>query len=116
MKSYLLLLSLVLPCFGGETSFDVSEAAVASGTVTLCETMPNNTGPLGPAECQKRDTARLFLIAGKPGAALRLLCDTQVARTAFGDDYEAEHHQWVHPVIPAKCLQAIGISTGQGRP
>ena len=34
---------------------------------------------------------------------------TQSARVAFRDDYEAEHHQWIHPAVPTKCLQAVGL-------
>src|SRR5580692_11168977 len=34
-------------------------------------------------ECEKRDTARLFLIVGKPEAALRILCNTRPAIEVF---------------------------------
>lgn len=54
-------------------------------------------------ECEKRDTARLFLVAGKPDAALRLLCSTNEARAAFGDDKNGE---------PTKCLQSVGVKAG----
>jgi hypothetical protein len=50
---------------------------------TPCEGL---TGALPEAitECQKRETARLFIILGKPEAALRVLCSTKVAKDAFG--------------------------------
>ena len=81
----------------------VTVCAVAVGTINVTSEILTDA----ITECQKRDTARLFLIAGKPNAALRLLCDTGSARVAFGDDYEAERHQWIHPAVPQKCLQAL---------
>ena len=50
---------------------------------TPCEGL---TGALPEAitECQKRETARLFIVLGKPEAALRVLCSTKVAKDAFG--------------------------------
>jgi hypothetical protein len=81
MKAFLLLI-VVLPCL--DTVSNVPAAAAASGSVTLCETMPPEAG--GAVECQKRDTARLFLIARRPDAVIRILCDTRIARTAFSDD------------------------------
>ena len=51
---------------------------------TGCEGM---TGALPEAvsECQRRETARLFIILGKPQAAVRILCGTRVAKDAFKD-------------------------------
>jgi hypothetical protein len=50
---------------------------------TACEGL---TGAIPEAitECQKRETARLFVVLGKPEAALRVLCSTKVAKDAFG--------------------------------
>ncbi len=61
------------------------------------ETIPPTTGcegitgalPEAITECQKRETARLFVILGKPEAAMRVLCTTKVARDAFGGSTEA---------------------------
>ena len=80
-----------------------SELAVASGPVTPCTSMAEMRDADGKHECEKRDTARLFLIAGKPDAALRLLCATNEARAAFGDDKNGE---------PARCLTSVGVKTG----
>jgi len=77
----------------------VADAAVASGPTTVCVGL-NQTDLRGQVECEKRDTARLFLVAGKPEAALRLLCATTEARAAFGDDKNG---------VPDKCLQSVGI-------
>lgn len=77
-----------------------ADAAAASGPVTPCTSMAEMRDSEGKRECEKRDTARLFLIAGKPDAALRLLCATNESRTAFGDDKNGE---------PAKCLQSVGV-------
>src|SRR5580693_1782124 len=76
-----------------------ADVAVASGQVTPCTSMAEMRDTDAKHECEKRDTARLFLIAGKPEAALRLLCSTTEARSAFGDDKGAQ---------PVKCLQAVG--------
>jgi hypothetical protein len=61
------------------------------------ETIPPTTGcegitgalPEAITECQKRETARLFIILGKPEAALKVLCTTKVARDAFEGSVEA---------------------------
>lgn len=58
-------------------------------TVAHPENIPPTTSCEGSnnldatAECQKRETARLFIILGKPEAALRVLCYTKQARDAF---------------------------------
>jgi hypothetical protein len=82
------------------------ELAVASGPVTPCTSMAEMRDSEGKHECEKRDTARLFLIAGKPDAALRLLCATNESRAAFGDDKNGE---------PTKCMQSVGIKLGVGK-
>jgi hypothetical protein len=35
-------------------------------------------------ECEKRDTARLFMVAGQREVALRILCSTRVVTGAYG--------------------------------
>ena len=49
------------------------------------------TGALPEAisECQKRETARLFIILGKPEAAVRILCTAKVVRDAFNNNMDA---------------------------
>jgi hypothetical protein len=106
-------LFLALPLLAQEKP-PTAEIAVAGGPVAACAGL-GTTGVTSEVitqaitECQKRDTARLFLIAGKPNAALRVLCDTQSARVAFGDDYEGDHHQWIHPGVPQRCLDAVAV-------
>lgn len=61
------------------------------------EAIPPTTGcegitgalPEAISECQKRETARLFIILGKPEAAVKVLCTTKAARDAFGGSAEA---------------------------
>jgi hypothetical protein len=92
----------------------ISEVVVAGGPVASCAGL-GTTGVTSEVitqaitEYQKRDTARLFLIAGNTNAALRVPCDTQSARVAFGDDYEGDRHQWIHPAVPQKCLDAVAV-------
>jgi hypothetical protein len=83
-----------------------AELAAASGPVTPCTSMAEMRDTDGKHECEKRDTARLFLIAGKPEAALRLLCSTNESRAAFGDDKNGE---------PTKCFQAVGVKGGSNK-
>ncbi len=78
-----------------------ADAAIVSGPVAVCN--PNETG----SDCDKRDLARMFLIAGKPEAALRVLCSTFAARAAFGDD--------THGGVPSKCLQSVGVEPKPGQ-
>jgi hypothetical protein len=66
------------------------------GQDNLTVTHPENIAPTTPCEgltgalpdaiteCQKRETARLFMVLGKSEAALRILCSTKVAKDAFG--------------------------------
>jgi hypothetical protein len=84
-----------------DTKSTTAEAAIASGPVTVCS--PNEAG----SDCDKRDLARMFLIAGKPEAALRVLCSTFAARTAFGDD--------THGGVPSRCLQSVGVEPKQAQ-
>ena len=76
-------------------------AADVSSPVAVCS--PNETG----SDCDKRDLARWFLIAGKRDAPLRVLCSTFAARTAFGDDTRGG--------VPGKCLQSVGVEPRQGQ-
>jgi hypothetical protein len=64
------------------------ENPAAIPPTTGCEGI---TGALPEAisECQKRETARLFIILGKPAAAVKVLCTTKSARDAFGGSTEA---------------------------
>jgi len=105
---------LVLAARGLAQDKSVSELAAVSGPVASCEGVgsPGASSEVvteAITECEIRDTARLFLIADQRSAALRLLCDTHSARVAFGDDYETEHHQWIHPAVPQKCLDAVAV-------
>jgi len=79
-----------------------ADLGVASGPVTPCTSMAEMRDSEGKHECEKRDTARLFLVAGKPDAALRLLCATNESRAAFGDDKNG---------VPVKCMQSVGVKT-----
>jgi hypothetical protein len=98
----LLGLALSVPVLPAQDK-PTAEAAISSGPVTPCTSMAEMRDAEGKHKCEKRDTARLFLIAGKPDAALRLLCATNESRAAFGDDKNGE---------PVKCMQSVGVKTG----
>jgi len=83
MKRIAILAALLLTSLAvGEDNPIVAHPEAIAPT-TACEGL---TGALPEAimECQKRETARLFLILGRPDAALRVLCSTKVAKEAFG--------------------------------
>lgn len=83
MRRSVILAIILLPClaFGQDSPKTTYSENIAS--TTPCEGL---TGALPEAitECQKRETARLFIVLGKPEAALRVLCSTKVAKDAFG--------------------------------
>jgi len=106
MKTIAMVLIGLLLCaaaWAQEAKPDMADVAVASGPVTVCG--DSN----GKSECEKRDIARLFLIAGKPEAALFMLCNTKEARAAFRDDYQ-DGHNWIQADVPTKCLRAVGLA------
>ncbi len=83
MKHFVALVILTLSSIAfGQDSPAVAHAESIAPT-TPCEGL---TGALPEAitECQKRETARLFVVLGRPEAALRVLCSTKVAKDAFG--------------------------------
>jgi hypothetical protein len=100
MKIVVLIAAVLLPLLALAQTKATSEAAVASGPVTPCVSQADLRDTDAKHECEKRDTARLFLIAGKPEAALRMLCVTTEARAAFGDDKNG---------TPVKCLKSVGV-------
>lgn len=104
MKCVMLILTVLLSflAVAEDTKAD-SQVAVASGPVTVCLAAVPTPGDI-VSECEKRDVARLFLVAGKPDAALRVLCTTTKAREAFGDDKGG---------TPVKCLKAMGLDVGK---
>jgi hypothetical protein len=89
------------------TAASTAELA-AGGGVTPCIGAGVDAASL--RECEKRDTARLFLIVGKPEAALRILCNTrsaiEVSRPAGAlgsDKYED------NVAGNRRCLQSVGL-------
>ncbi len=86
---------------------DVKADAADRHQVTTCELAGG--GPRGDtrtpidlaASCEQRDTARMFIIAGRPDAALRILCATKEARTAFGETTPES----------LKCLKSVGLES-----
>lgn len=104
MKIAIIIASILLPILAAAQTKASPEIAVASGPVTACVSQADRPDTDAKHECEKRDTARLFLVAGKPDAALRMLCATTEARAAFGDDKNG---------TPAKCLKSVGVDYSQ---
>jgi hypothetical protein len=99
MKIVMLIAALLLPILISAQTKATSEAAITSGPVTACVSQADRPDTDAKHDCEKGDTARLFLIAGKTDAALRMLCATTEAKAAFGDDKSG---------TPAKCLKSVG--------
>jgi hypothetical protein len=85
-----------------------ADIAIASGPVSPCMAQGSVSDPDGRRECEKRDTARLFLIAGKPDAALRVLCTTVAAEDSFREpDNRGKYED--NPAASLRCKQAVGV-------
>jgi hypothetical protein len=64
----------------------------------------------GQKECEKRDTALLFLLAGQKEPALRILCNTHVALEVFRPNGPLGTDKYEDNVSANKrCLESVGI-------
>lgn len=119
LRAALLLLGLTLciPVLAQEAKPVVAEAAAASGQVTPCSFVLGNNSLQTDRNCEARDLARLFLIAGKPEAALRILCNTGQAILAFGGYSDKPDDRGMKQNIDAnhKCLQSVGLEPLGGK-
>jgi hypothetical protein len=89
------------------TSTNTAELAASTG-VTACIGTGADAASL--RECEKRDTARLFLIAGKQEAALRILCNTRTAIEVFRPNGALGNDKYEDNVAGNnRCLQAVGL-------
>jgi hypothetical protein len=109
--SLLLGLTLCIPALAQDAKPRIAEAATASGQVTPCTFALNNNSLQTDRNCEARDIARLFLIAGKSEAALRILCNTGQAIFAFGGLSDKPEDRGMKQSIDAnhKCLQSAGL-------
>ena len=104
---------------------------IAIGVLFLCTTsaaFSQNTKPVEPLinnpvagcttagysnalaldeDCAKRDTARLFLMAGKLEVALRVLCNTNAAMSAFRPNGVLDNDKSYTGL--GACLKAVGL-------
>jgi hypothetical protein len=113
MKRFVFPITTVLVLTGilmaQEAKPNLAELAAAT-TVATCSSPAND--PAIAHECEKRDTARLFLIMGKPEAALRILCNTRPAIEVFRPNGALGSDKYEDNVAGNKaCLQAVGIDT-----
>lgn len=108
---------LCIPVLAQEAKPNVAEVAAASGQVTSCTFALNNNTLQSDHDCEARDVARLFLIAGKPEAALRILCNTGQAIFAFGGYSDKPEDRGMKQSIDAnhKCLQSVGLEPLGGK-
>ena len=61
-------------------------------------------------QCELRETARLFLIAGQREAALRILCETTPAIEVFRPQGALTEGKYEDNIAANhRCLQAVGI-------
>jgi hypothetical protein len=104
MKTLLVVLLLSGAAAPQDNKQPITEIS-SSPEVSTCMNASND---IAQKECEKRDTARLFMLAGKPESALRVLCNTRVAIEAFrpygsGDKFEES------AAANSRCLQANGL-------
>lgn len=101
-------LVLVGVAIAQESKPSTAEVAAAAGGITPC--VEANADPTGQRECEKRDVARLFLIAGHPDAALRILCNTRAAIEVFRPGGALSSDKYEDNVAGnKKCLQEVGV-------
>ena len=61
-------------------------------------------------DCKRRETARLFLIVGKPKIALRILCNTNAAIEAFRSNGSLTDNKYDNNFSAyKKCLQTVNL-------
>ena len=106
ISTVLLGLALTIPLIAQEKP-TTADMAIAS-RVTNCAVQGTVSDADAKRECEKRDTARLFLIAGKPDAALRILCDTSVAIEGFREPGSNGKYEENVAAI-RKCQQSVGV-------
>ena len=105
-------LTAALLVFGGtaiaqEKKSTIEELAAAGG-ITPCVVPTGDT--VGQRECEKRDTARLFFMAGQPNAALRILCNTRAAIEVFRPNGPVGSDKLEDNAAGNKrCLQDVGV-------
>jgi hypothetical protein len=62
-------------------------------------------------QCELRETARLFLIAGQREAALRILCETTPAQEVFRPNGALGSGKYEENIAAnRRCLEVVGIS------
>jgi hypothetical protein len=91
--------TLCAPVLAQDQKPTTTDAATTSGPVTPCT----------ERECEKRDTARLFLIAGKPDAALRVLCTTAAAQDGFRES-DSKGKDEDNFAASQRCKQSVGVA------
>jgi hypothetical protein len=107
LRSIAMLLVLEGIAMPQEPKPNTAELAASSG-VTPCVAAGADAASL--RECEKRDTARLFLIAGKPEAALRILCNTRTAIEVFRPSGALGSDKYEDNIAGNKgCLQSVGL-------
>lgn len=72
--------------------------------IASCSNASSNTSD---EDCAKREAARLFLILGKPEVALRVLCNTNAAMSAFRPNGALDADRSYTGL--GSCLKAVGL-------
>jgi len=111
LKQFALIVALLLGASvaqAQEKSSDNAPALAASMSVVSC------SGPgVDPGiqhQCDLRETARLFLVAGQREAALRILCETTAAQEVFRPEGALRNGSFEQNVAAnKKCLEVAGI-------
>jgi hypothetical protein len=104
----IITLALALGATAQEAKPNTAELAASSGVTPCAGTDATER------ECEKRDTARLFLLMGKPEAALRILCNTRSAIEVFrpGGPFGSDKYE-ENAAGHIRCLQSVGVEPAQ---
>jgi hypothetical protein len=112
MRTHIASIGLLFSCMTTAAFCQNAKPAepVVNNTVASCSTLGDPNNKASDEDCAKRDTARLFLMAGKPEAALRVLCNTNAAMSAFRPNGVLDNDKSYTGL--GSCLKAVGL----GRP
>lgn len=91
-----------------EKTIDNAPALAASMSVQSC--FGQGVEPATQHQCELRETARMFLIAGQREAALRILCETTPALEVFRPEGALGPGKFEQNIAAnRRCLESMGI-------
>jgi hypothetical protein len=112
MKSVIAFFVVILfaSCANAQQDAKVPSVAELASAHAINACTINASDGNGQKECEKRDTALLFLLLGKRETATRILCSSNVAIQAFRPEGALGSDKFNDSVAANKrCLEASGL-------